>query len=114
MKKLYVLAARSMNYLFLQYTVGNTELNGILKEELRLFLEEVAKDLDIDEGYYEIIKVELKEGLYLDNCSHQKFSDLLSKSIYEIMGEVDESLYNLYTYISGDVIEDSESKSELE
>ena len=106
MEKYYLRAASTMNYLFLRSVVGKTKLDGVLKEELRLFFEELSKAPTVDKGFYEVVKAEMEEGDYMDGYSKKEFIDLLAEAIEEIMGEVDGNIYNLYTSIAGEISEE--------
>lgn len=105
MKKFYSRAASTMNYIFLRFTIGRDELNAAIKEELRLFLSDLTSE-SIPEDFYQTIKNEIEEGSYLDNYTQDEFDRLLSASIADIMTngkEVDEEIYNLYSYIVGEI-----------
>jgi hypothetical protein len=111
-EKLFKLAASSMNYLFLKIATGKLEeFDGYLKDELQVFFSELSELApNIPAEFYDIVKTELDEGAYTSEHSYEQFVEMLANAIGEIMGEVDENVYNFYTYLVGTVIEENEKK----
>ena len=105
MKKSIMYALNSMNYLFLREVFGrNTHkydhkedcsLNGVVLEELSLFLGEISKEGWSDE-FTMIARTELDEGTYFDDIVLEDALERLKETITEIFGELDEDLYKAY------------------
>ena len=106
MEKYIVRALKTMNYMFLRYVSDKTNLDGIMKEELRLFFEEIAESGMIDSEFFNMIKIEMDKGGYLDDVSLGEYMDKMADAIGDIMGEVNETIYNLYTYVAGTLVEE--------
>ena len=113
-------SACSMAYLFLkacQYqksgyfdsvkNPGMQQLPEIVLDEIQLFLGNLAEADTASAEYKELIvniSNEMAEGGYGD---FDFFSDAISMGLALILGEVNEDLYNLFTYVYGTVLEET-------
>lgn len=106
MEDYFVRAVKTMNYLFLRTVIGKMELDSVLKNEMTLFYEGVANSKTVNKQLFDIIKTEMDEGGYLDDLTLNDFADKVAETIGVLMGEVNEDVYNLYTYIAGSIVEE--------
>lgn len=111
-------AVATMNYLFLRASAGKydtlfnhpdenvSDLMISLTDELSMFLTNFANMDKIPCELYDLVLQELKEGSYLDNLSKDELCDGIAKTIFHCLGEVNENLYNHYTYLVGHALEE--------
>ncbi|QST02510.1 hypothetical protein IMZ31_23970 (plasmid) [Pontibacillus sp. ALD_SL1] len=103
-------AASTMNVMFLRHATGRERLEGVLKEEMRLFLVAFEASLPgVFSPFYDEVYRELRTGDHLRAKTPEEFDEAIADTLADMKDDDGNTLINVYNFYTrlADKVRDS-------